>query len=293
MPVYNAEKYLKECIDSAINQTYPDIEIITVIDDGSTDRSLEILQKYSDKIKILYKERGRAALALNAGIKAAKGEWIKRLDSDDVLYPHAVDDLISEAKNLKDKKNTMLYANYDIIDSKGKLINHMREPNYNELDAFHFNVILMDHHIGLSDSTLIHKSTMEDYGMFDESSHIEDYDLHLRYCLLHNCRMHLVEKTVARYRIHQTSVTRTKIRKSLEEQNKVRSFVLHKLNSVEREKYEIALKKYRKSRPTIAKITTYVRYHILPLLPTFISVRIIMAYWHMKGRKMQPLYFTK
>ena len=285
IPVYNTEKYLEECIDSALNQTYPDIEIIAVIDDGSTDRSLEILKKYSNRIKILCKDRGGAASAINAGIKVAKGEWIKRLDSDDVLYPHAVDDLILEAKNLKDK-NTILYANYDIINSEGKLLSHMKGPNYNELNVFDFNVILLDHHIGLPDTMLIHKSTIEHYGMLNESTHIEDYELHLRYCLLYNCRMRLVEKTVAKYRIHQTSVSRIKIKKSLEEQNKVRNFVLHKLNSAECEKYEIALKKYRSSRPTIAKITTYVRYHILPLLPTFISVKIIMAYWSMKGRKI-------
>src|SRR2546428_1497219 len=92
IPVYNAEKYLDKCINSAINQTYPDIEIIAV-NDGSTDRSLDILKKYSDKIKIISKENGGLASARNAGFKGARGEWIKPLDADDILYPNAVEEL--------------------------------------------------------------------------------------------------------------------------------------------------------------------------------------------------------
>jgi len=72
IPVYNAEKYLEECIESALNQTYPDIEIIAV-NDGSTDNSLGILKKYEGKIKIISKENGGVASALNAGINAMTG----------------------------------------------------------------------------------------------------------------------------------------------------------------------------------------------------------------------------
>ena len=115
IPVYNAEKYLKECLESALNQTYNEIEIIAV-DDGSTDNSLNILKKYSDKIKIISKENGGTASALNHGIKNMKGEWFKWLSADDILYPDAVLELINAAKLLPNKKY-VLYANYDIINS--------------------------------------------------------------------------------------------------------------------------------------------------------------------------------
>ena len=76
IPVYDAEKYLKECLDSAINQTYQNIEIIAVYD-GFPDKSLEILKTYSNKIKIVTKESGGIGSALNAGIKAQKVNGLK------------------------------------------------------------------------------------------------------------------------------------------------------------------------------------------------------------------------
>ena len=118
IPVYNAEKYLKECIESALAQTYDDIEVIA-IDDGSTDDSLKILNSYSDRIKIITKENGGTASALNVGINAMNGEWFKWLSADDVLYPNAIEELIKEIEQMKNKDKIILYSNYDIINSDG------------------------------------------------------------------------------------------------------------------------------------------------------------------------------
>ena len=88
IPVYNVEKYLRECLDSVINQTLKDIEIIC-IDDGSTDSSLSILKEYAKKdkrIKIIKQKNLGAGAARNKGIKIAKGEFVIFLDSDD-YYP--------------------------------------------------------------------------------------------------------------------------------------------------------------------------------------------------------------
>ena len=89
IPVYNAEKYLEECIRSAIEQSYRDIEVIAV-DDGSTDNSLEILEKYSSKIRIIKKKNGGTSTALNIGIEAMDGQWFKWLSADDILDNNAV-----------------------------------------------------------------------------------------------------------------------------------------------------------------------------------------------------------
>ncbi len=87
VPVYNVEKYLKECLDSIINQTLSDIEIICV-NDGSTDNSLKILEEYALKdkrIKIINKENGGLSSARNAGLDVAKGKYLHFVDSDDYL----------------------------------------------------------------------------------------------------------------------------------------------------------------------------------------------------------------
>lgn len=92
IPVYNVEKYLKECLDSIINQTLSDVEIICV-DDGSTDSSLEILREYAEKdsrIKIIQQENQYAGVARNNGMKVATGEYLHFMDSDDFLVDETV-----------------------------------------------------------------------------------------------------------------------------------------------------------------------------------------------------------
>jgi len=284
IPVYNAEKYLKVCLDSAINQTYKDIEIIAVYD-GYPDKSLEILKNYSDKVKVISKESGNAAAALNAGFKASKGEWIKRLDVDDVLYPNAVEELISVAKKLSDKKHTILYSNYDNIGSDGELIDEQIEPNFNELDSFNFNVILLYHHIGLASSSLIHRSTIEDYGMFNEKISFEDRELWLRYCLLHNCRLQLVPKTLVKYRIHKENITKSKIRTGEEKTDKIKGSILEKLNPNYRKKYQAALLHYKKNKPLTEKSKYFVRYKLFRFFPTCFSEMLINVYWYARRKR--------
>lgn len=89
IPVYNAELYLKRCIDSILNQSFKSFEIIA-IDDGSKDSSFKILseyQQFSPNIRILSRENKGAAYTRNEGIKLAKGEFIMFIDSDDYINP--------------------------------------------------------------------------------------------------------------------------------------------------------------------------------------------------------------
>ena len=102
IPVYNVEKYLRECLDSVVNQTFKDIEII-LIDDGSTDKSLDICKEYAQKdnrIKILKQQNRGAGAARNEGINIANGEYITFVDSDD-YYPDLkiLENLYNNAKN--------------------------------------------------------------------------------------------------------------------------------------------------------------------------------------------------
>lgn len=86
---YNYGCYLRQCIDSVLNQTGPADEII-MVDDGSTDNSLEILGSYADLIKVISKKNGGQASALNAGFFASEGNWILFLDADDWLKPNCI-----------------------------------------------------------------------------------------------------------------------------------------------------------------------------------------------------------
>lgn len=102
IPVYNAEKYLRDTLESVLNQTFRDIEILCV-DDGSTDQSLEIMYDYSQKdsrIKILHQEEesAGAALARNLGLKSARGEYVIFLDADDLFEPDLIEVSYQAAK---------------------------------------------------------------------------------------------------------------------------------------------------------------------------------------------------
>ena len=101
IPVYNVESYLRKALDSAVNQTLANFEIIA-INDGSTDSSYEILKEYESKYEnfiVINKENEGLSAARNTGIKAAKGEYIAYLDSDDYLAPNFLETLYTMAIN--------------------------------------------------------------------------------------------------------------------------------------------------------------------------------------------------
>ena len=100
VPVYNVEKYLNRCIDSILNQTFKQIEII-LVDDGSTDNSPIICDEYCDRyknIKVIHKENNRVAAARNDGIKIATGKYIALVDSDDWIEPNMLEEMYNKAE---------------------------------------------------------------------------------------------------------------------------------------------------------------------------------------------------
>jgi len=269
IPVYNAERYLKECIESALNQTYKDIEVIAV-DDGSTDGSPEILNGYSDKIKIITKKNGGTASALNAGINRMQGEWFKWLSADDVLLPTAIEDLISTANELgkKDAHRCIFYANHEIIDSNSKKIDSFFEPNLGGLNDFERNIILLDHFIGNAISGFFHKSIFEKCGLFDEEiGFSEDYEFWLRCCILHGYRLYSIPKFTARGRVHSQQLTRTK-KTAVAQLELIRKMVLDKLDQESKKRYLQALKSWRKKqysrRVRLRRISREILFRIMP-----------------------------
>ena len=127
IPVYNVNyRYFSECLESALSQTFrPKCEII-IVDDGSTDDTTNYLKhcRQDKKFKIIFKnDNGGPASALNAGIKASSGEWIKWLSADDVLEPDAIEKMV--AYLIMDRYNwrkSIYYTHYRIIDKDGKFI---------------------------------------------------------------------------------------------------------------------------------------------------------------------------
>ena len=117
IPVYNTEKYLRQCLDSVINQTMPDIEVIC-IDDGSTDNSLNILYEYAAKdnrIKVIAQNNKKQGAARNLGIKLSRGKYIFFIDSDDYILPETLEKLYQKIEDHHAEICQYLAVEYDEI----------------------------------------------------------------------------------------------------------------------------------------------------------------------------------
>lgn len=114
IPVYNSEKYISECLDSVLNQTFKDIEIIC-IDDGSTDKSFDILNRYNIKekrITLLTQKNLGQSVARNKALEIAKGEYIYFLDSDDYIEPNLIEECI---KKLDETQAGLICFNTEVV----------------------------------------------------------------------------------------------------------------------------------------------------------------------------------
>ncbi|MCP8319033.1 MAG: glycosyltransferase, partial [Candidatus Methylarchaceae archaeon HK01B] len=125
MSVYNGEKYLREAIDSILNQTFKDFEFL-IINDGSTDRTVEILRSYHDsRIKIITNEKNMGLTkSLNKGLKIARSEYVARMDADDISYPRRLE---VQYEYMKKNPDVGIVGSWnDVIDDKGNTIDYRK-----------------------------------------------------------------------------------------------------------------------------------------------------------------------
>lgn len=118
IPVYNVEKYLEECVNSVLAQTYKNIEII-LVDDGSTDSSSTLCDRFSEKngnISVYHKQNGGQSTARNMGLEKAQGKYIYFLDSDDIIVPVALEKLCDIAE--ADCADVVFFDAESFIDEK-------------------------------------------------------------------------------------------------------------------------------------------------------------------------------
>ncbi|HHB93612.1 MAG TPA: glycosyltransferase family 2 protein [Campylobacterales bacterium] len=150
VPLYNKEKYIKRTLDSILNQTFSDFEII-IVNDGSTDKSCEVIESIKDdRIHLIHKENGGVSSARNRGIKEAKGEFIAFLDADDEWFANKL-----QKQYVLHKKNPKLVwscsgymlvskkrKDKEIVFSKSKILPDAIEAIVNGLKIFTSTVVI-------------------------------------------------------------------------------------------------------------------------------------------------------
>lgn len=184
IPAYNVQDYIEECINSALNQTYPYTEII-VVDNNSTDQTaekvVEIQKQFPQKIFLLFEEKQGVSFARNKGIKNSNGQWIQFLDADDLLYE---DKLERQLKliNTSTVAPLMVVGAYHRLSEEGKL--HSVPLLHIGLDPYKSITASL---LGHLDSNLFQKETLTSVGGFEETLKVgEDTDLLFRILCLND-----------------------------------------------------------------------------------------------------------
>ncbi|MBU2061124.1 MAG: glycosyltransferase [Bacteroidetes bacterium] len=176
MPVYNGESYLREAINSILNQTFSDFEFV-IINDGSTDNSEEIILSYHDpRIKYLKNEENKGLIyTLNKGIKLIDSTYIVRMDADDISMPHRIEKLIQFME--KNPAIGICGSSFQTFSKEGVGITVKYLNNHNEICLKQLYQIHVCH-----GSAIFRKSFFDEYNLFynEEYNHAEDYDLFTR-----------------------------------------------------------------------------------------------------------------
>lgn len=212
IPVYNGSNYLSEAIESALNQTYKNIEVI-VVNDGSNDdgKTDKIVRSYIPRITYIEKPNGGVGSAINMGIRQMKGAYASWLSHDDLYYPNKVErqvSLLNEIIELEGAFNDVIYSSTETINSKGDTILKKHSLNAKiqnaEIVFSHFSDFIL-----CGCATLIPKQLFEEIGYFDESLvTVQDTEFWCR-VLLSGHKYYFQDEYLVKNRRHAGQTSRT------------------------------------------------------------------------------------
>lgn len=197
IPVYNGSNYLRKAIDSALAQTYKNIEVI-VVNDGSNDggKTEEIAKSYGDKIRYFYKDNGGVASALNLGIREMTGEYFSWLSHDDLYYPDKVAMQVDYLH--RGDRHVIIYSDYEFIDARSRFVRKKTVGNIPP-ERMRLELIVSDPVHGCT--VLVPKRCFERMGLFNESlCTTQDYEMWFRLAKSYNF-IH-VPKILVKSRVH-------------------------------------------------------------------------------------------
>ncbi len=215
MSVYNGEKYLAEAIESILNQTYTNFEFI-IVNDGSKDGSLEMIQKYmkkDERIVFIDRENKGLPYSLNEGISIAKGEYIARMDADDISLPSRFE---KQIKYMEENKLDVCGTFMEQFKTDSLYKNFIKHPTTNENIRFTLSFF----------SCLVHPTVMLKKEVFDKAQYDEnckqaqDYQLWVD-CAKEDFVFGNIPEILLNYRIHEGQVTISKAKNQLDTAHKI------------------------------------------------------------------------
>lgn len=172
IPAYNGERYIDVAIQSALDQSHPPQEII-VVDDGSADRTRQVAESFGPRVTVITQENGGVAAARNAGVKAARGEWIALLDQDDYFLPQK---LAQQAALIeRDPQLVLVYAGYLLVRESAVVDERAAFPASDLWPALRYRSAITPC------SAVIRKSALAEIGFFNAQYRMcDDWECWLR-----------------------------------------------------------------------------------------------------------------
>ena len=234
IPVFNRVDYIGKAIDSVLANDFQDFEII-VVDNGSTDGTIEVAEKYfnnkPEKVKLIKNDKNIIAYSLNLGVGAARGKYISQLDSDDEYTPETLKHMVEYLEN--HTKCALAISYYNLIDESGKTLDEFGIIKH--LEYSRNNIMRVD---GAGALRMWHKKVIKEFGGFNEADfghYGEDYDMVLRVSEKYDvCRVH---KILYHYRRHpdNTDIKRDPEMKILNK-IKARAFAIERRKNINRKR---------------------------------------------------------
>lgn len=209
MPVFNSSQYLKAAIDGVLNQSYKDFVFI-IINDGSTDNSEEIILSYTDPRIKYHKNEANLGLikTLNKGIELCKGDYIVRMDTDDISLPNRLERLIYFMEQNSEVGVAGSYVK--TIEKNSKIVKYPTK-HFDILEHFTYQCAI-NH-----PSTIWRSSVIKNYRFDDHFPHAEDYELWSR--LIMKTHFAIIPEVLLEYRIHTNSVSH--LNKIVQDENSI------------------------------------------------------------------------
>ena len=209
MPVYNGEKFLREAIESILSQTFTDFEFI-IVNDGSTDNSLLLIKEYANKdsrIKIIDQKNGGVIVALNNALKICKGEYIARMDTDDISYSNRIEKQIE----FIEKENAFICGTWAHIVDENSLIISNKEFDYppktwKEIKKYLIRANPFIHPSVIFKKEIYEKEKDKNRNLYRNNKHIEDYELWTR--IVPKYKSINLQEYLLNYRIHNNQITK-------------------------------------------------------------------------------------
>lgn len=203
MPVYNSKLFLKDAIESILNQTHGNFEFL-IINDGSTDESDMIIRSFNDKrIKYINNKINQGIVAtLNEGIEISTGKYVARMDSDDISLPTR---LAKQIAFLEDNPSYKLCGSKAIaIDHEGKKLYRLNRPtSFENIKVFNFFRNAFIH-----PTVMINTALLKNFKYSEEYLYAEDYMLFSQFAM--NYKVANLDEPLLQYRVHEESITSKK-----------------------------------------------------------------------------------